>query len=157
MDIISAPAPVDATAVETPAFVRAAMCHTADPAFRDGVEPRVELVTPPRVCAGGVFLPLLVEEDGVVDPITKFTRSSGRFRQRRGCFLRLSPSERPTRLRNALGRRARHPPRAGYLERSTGGGYLSDSADTHQGADCARPSVITPNISIRGGSSDETE
>lgn len=43
-----------------------------------------------RCARWGLRLFAQVDEDGVIDPITRFTRSSGRFRQRRGCFLRLS-------------------------------------------------------------------
>lgn len=90
IDVIAAPGPVNSAPDETPGFVRAAIRQAAARAVRGGVAPRVELVTPPGYAQAVFSLPLLVDEDGVIDPITRFTRSSGRFRQRRGCFLRLS-------------------------------------------------------------------
>ena len=56
----------------------------------DGVAPRVELVTPPGYTQAVFPLPFLIDEDGVIDTATRFTRSSGWYRQRRGCFLKLS-------------------------------------------------------------------
>jgi hypothetical protein len=44
----------------------------------------------PRFSEAIFFIPLLIDEDGVIDAVTTFTRSSGRTRQRRGCFMRLS-------------------------------------------------------------------
>ena len=48
------------------------------------------LATPPGYLQPVFYLHALVDEEGVIDPITEFTRSSGGKRQRRGCFLKIS-------------------------------------------------------------------
>jgi hypothetical protein len=93
VDVIAAPSPTEPSHPERhPAFLRQAIREASARATDGGVVPRVGLVTPAGFTEAIFFIPFLIDEDGIVDTVTTFTRSRGGTRQRRGCCLRLNAS-----------------------------------------------------------------
>jgi len=90
LDVVAAATAQPFEEGDTPGFLRLALRQAEQRFTRKGIAPRIELLTPSGYTQPVFTLPLLVDEQGVIDPVTVFTRSSGGTRQRQGCFVRLS-------------------------------------------------------------------
>lgn len=81
-----------------PWFVRMGLRQiAADPAYASASQ-ATKIVAPTGTTHPVFSLPVVIDQDGVIDTTLLFTRADGGTRQRRGCFVELTESDRSQRL-----------------------------------------------------------